>query len=57
MGHIDGGDSQPALELLDNRPHLYPELCVQVGQGLIHQQYAGLYDKGPCKGHPLLLSS
>ena len=57
MGHIDGGDPHVVLDLLDDRPHLHPQLGVQVGQGFVHQQHVRLNHQGPGQGDPLLLSA
>ena len=57
VGDIDGCDAQPPLQFLDDGTHLHPELGVQVGKRLIHQQHAWLNDKGPGQGHPLLLAA
>ena len=57
VGDVDGGDAQAALELLDNGAHLHPQLGVQIGKGFVHQQDAGLDDKGPGQGDTLLLTA
>src|SRR5215204_2617237 len=57
MGDIDGGHVQVVLDLGDLAAHLDPELGVQVGQGLVHQEHLGLADDGPAHGHPLALAT
>ena len=57
MGDIKGGDAQPFLKGPELVPHALPQLGVQVGQGLVKQQHAGLNDHGAGQGHPLLLSA
>ena len=55
--HIDGGDAQPPLQFFDDGTHLHPKLGVQIGKGLIHEQYAGFYNKGTGQRYPLLLAA
>ena len=55
VGHVDGGHPERALQLGDLGAHLHPELGVQVGQRLVHQERAGLADDGPAHGDPLPL--
>ena len=38
-------------------PHLHPQLGVEVGQGLVHQEGLRLADHGPPDGHPLALAA
>ena len=57
VGHDDGGDAQLLLDALDLHLHLYPELGVQVGEGLIQQQNGGTGHQSPGQGHPLLLTA
>ena len=55
MGHKDHGNVQPALELLQLLPQLYPKGGVQIGEGLVQQQDLGTGGHGPGQSHPLLL--
>ena len=57
VGDVDKGGVQLLPELDDLRAHLIAQLCVQVGQGLVHQKHLGLPDDGPPNGHPLLLTA
>jgi hypothetical protein len=57
VGDIDGGGVEVVLDLGDLRAHLHPQLGVQVGQGLVHQEHLGLADDGPAHGHPLALAA
>jgi hypothetical protein len=52
-----GGGVEVVLDLGDLRAHLHPQLGVQVGQGLVHQEHLGLADDGPAHGHPLALAA
>ena len=57
MGHEHRGHPQVALEAGDLGPHLHPQLGVEVGQGLVHQEGGGLPHDGPAHGHPLALAA
>ena len=57
MGHIYGGDAHLLLDALDGVPHLNPQLCVQVGQGFVHEQHLRVDDNGSGQGHTLLLAA
>ena len=57
VGHVDGGDAQPALELGDLAPGLHPELGVEVGQRLVHQEHLRLADDGAAHRDPLPLAA
>ena len=57
MRYVDGRDAQLLLDAADLRAHLYTQLGVKVGQGLIKQQNAGFYDQGAGKCDTLLLAA
>ena len=56
MRHIDTGGTKVGLYGFQLSTHGVPELCVQMGQRLIHQIHPGRTDKGTAHGHALLLS-
>ena len=45
------------LEAGDLGPHLHPELGVEVGQRLVHEERGRLADDRPAHGHPLALAA
>ena len=57
MGDVDGGDAHRVLDVLDDGAHLHPELCVQVGEGLVEEQHVRLDAEGAGQGHALLLAA
>src|SRR5215217_534921 len=57
MGDVDGRHADPVVEFGDLRPHLHPELGVEVGEGLVHQEGFRLADDGPTEGNPLPLAA
>src|SRR4028119_821720 len=57
VGDVDGGGADPVVQLGDLRPHLHPELGVEVGEGLVHEEGLRLADDGPAQGHPLTLAA
>ena len=57
MSDVDSGDTQTALELFNDGAHLDTKLRVQVGQGLVHQQNAGLNDESTGQSNTLLLTA
>ena len=57
MGHIHHGDAVLPLDFLDFKAHAFPQLGVQVGQGLVQQQQGGLCHQGAGQGHALLLAA
>src|SRR5215207_10103065 len=57
VGHVDGRGADPVVQLGDLRPHLHPELGVEVGEGLVHKERLRLTDYGPTQGHPLPLAT
>ena len=57
VGHVDDGDSQVLMDVLDLVLHLLPELLVEGAQGLVHQHQGGLEDQRPGHRDPLLLAA
>ena len=57
MGHVHGGDARPLLDAADLGAHGDAELGVQVAEGLVEQQHAGLHDQGAGQRHALLLAA
>src|SRR6266850_4060938 len=42
VGDVDEGDAQTAVQRDDFRAHLHPQLGVEVGQRLVHQEHCGM---------------
>ena len=57
MGHVDHRGLQPLVELNQLRPHGHPQLGVQVGQRLVHQEDLRLTHDGPPQRHALPLTT
>ena len=57
VGNIDEGGIYALAKLDYLRTHLVSELCIQVGEGLIHEQHLGLTDYSTAYGHTLALAS
>ena len=57
VGDVDGGDADLALQVLDLRPHLHPELGVEVGERLVHQEELRRAHDGAAERHPLALAA
>ena len=57
MGNIYGGDTHIVLDLFNDCAHFHPQLGIQVGQGLVHEQYVRLDAQRPGKRHTLLLAA
>ena len=57
VGHVDGGDAEPLVQLVERRPHGHAQLGVQVGQRLVHQEGLRLADDGPAHRDPLPLAA
>ena len=55
--HVDHGGAQPLLQPGHLGAGLHPELGVQVGQRLVHQERGRVADDGPAHGHPLPLAA
>ena len=57
MGNVNEGSIDPFTQLDDLSTHLVPELGVQVGQRLVHQEDLGIPDDGAADGHTLALAA
>ena len=57
VGHVDGGDAEPLVQLRQRGAHRDAELGVQVGQRLVHQEGLRLADDGPAHGDALALAA
>jgi hypothetical protein len=57
VGDVDGGGAELVLEPGHGGPHLHPQLGVQVGQRLVHQERLGVADDRPAHGDPLALAA
>jgi hypothetical protein len=57
VGDVDGGGAELVLEPGHGRPHLHPQLGVQVGERLVHEEGLGAADDGPAHGHALALAA
>jgi hypothetical protein len=57
VGYVDRRGADAVVELGDLRPHLHPELGVEVGEGLVHEEGLRLPDDGPPERHPLPLAA
>src|SRR5215211_1932759 len=57
VGDVDARRPDPVVQLGDLRPHLHPELGVEVRQRLVHEERFGLADYGPAQSNPLPLAA
>ena len=57
MGDVDKGRAGVDVQPLELRAHLQPQLGVQIGQRLVHEEHRGLGGQGAGDSHPLLLSA
>ena len=57
MGDVDGGDAEILLHLFQLVSELHAQLCVEVGQRLVHADNRGARDEGARDGHALLLAA
>src|SRR5215217_1420683 len=57
VGHVDGGSADPVVQLGYLRPHLHPQLGVEVGERLVHEERLRLADYGASEGNPLPLAT
>ena len=55
MGDIDGCGAQPLMQLADFRPHLHPQLGIQVRQRLVEQKHLRVAHNGAAHRHALAL--
>jgi hypothetical protein len=54
---VERGRGQFILESLQLTSHMQPQLSIQIGEGLIHQENSRLTDNGSCQGNSLPLAS
>ena len=57
MRHVHKRRSRLVVESLQLRAHFHPQLCIQVGKRLVHQQDSWIRRQRPGYRHALLLSS
>ena len=57
MGNVDDGGAQSLMQLGNLNSHLYTQLCVQVGQRLIHQEHLGVTYDSTSHSHTLSLTT
>ena len=57
MRHIDHGDAQRCLQMLDFKLHPFAQLLVQCAERFVHQDQRGLKHQRPGQGHALLLAT
>ena len=57
VGDVEDGDAELAVQIDELRPHLDPKLCVEVGQGLVHQEDLWPAHQGPGQGDTLALAT
>ena len=56
MGDINRGDTNILLQVANEKPHLFAQFGIEVGQWFIEQQDTRLYDQCPGQRYPLLLT-
>ena len=52
---VDGRHAEPLVQQRELRAHAHPQLGVEVGQRLVHEERLRLADDGPAHGHALAL--
>jgi len=57
MRDIQHGHAEAALQCANLTPHLDPQLCVQIGERLVHQAHTRLCHDRAAERHALLLSA
>ena len=57
MGDVDRGHADPFLQLPQLEAHALAQLGVEIAQGLVEQQHAGLEHDRAREGHALLLTA
>ncbi len=57
VGDVDRRHAEAALQLMDLRAHLHPQLGVEVRQRLVHQERMGLADDRAPHRHSLALAA
>ena len=53
--HVDEGDAQVGLQVLELELHLLPQLEIECAERLVQQQHPGAVDQRAGQRHPLLL--
>ena len=57
VGDKDGGETEPALEVLEFQPQVFGDPDIKAVEGLIQQQGPGVGRQGPRDGYPLLFAT
>ena len=57
MGNVDNGGAQSLMQLGNLNTHLHTQLCIQVGERLIHQEYLGITHNSTAHGNTLSLTA
>ena len=57
VGHVDGGELEAAVQLVDLRPHEVAEPRVEVGEGLVEEHDVGPRDEAAGERDALLLAA
>ena len=57
MGYIDDGSLQSLMQLGNLNTHLASQLCIQVGQRLVHKEYLRAADNSTAHSHTLSLTT
>src|SRR5665647_3121498 len=57
VGHVDRGHAQLVLQAADLGTHLHAQLCVEVGERLVHEKGLRLAHDGAPHGDPLALAT
>ena len=57
VSHIDEGQAGILVKFRDFLAHLDPQLGIEIGQGLIHQEELGMAYESPAKRNSLTLSA
>ena len=57
VGHVDEGDADVALQLLELELHGFAQLGVERAERFVEQQHGGLVDQRPRQGDALLLAA
>ena len=57
VGHVDHGDAEALVQVLDLELHVLAQLLVEGAERLVHEDQLGLEDEGPGEGDALLLAA
>ena len=57
MCNVDDGGAQSLMQLGNLHTHLHTQLCIQVGQRLIHQEYLRITHDSTTHGNTLSLTT